>query len=149
METYKFIDGGTEITRERDKWGWIAIYKDGSYLKQYDDAGYFHQFKEINLAQLDVFAVQDLDNPTDFSRRYEIHIEEGMTPIFFTRITKTEVGFDKDDNPLPHRETKRPHFGYKETVNGKVFKTILEIHPSGALAIKKSDGREHLEEDNK
>lgn len=140
-QTYKIIRDGVEEQVPLETWGWIALYKDGSYLKQFDEAtGLFHQFGEIALQNLDTFVIQNLEDPSDESKRFEIHIEDGMTPIFFYRV----VVF----NMLQENEVKvrLPHFGYKENINGKAVKTIMAIHPSGALSIKNTDGREHLEE---
>lgn len=140
--TYKFISEGKEEQVPLEEWGWIAIYKDGSYLKQFDEAtGIFHQFKEIALQNLDVFAVQSLKDPQDNSKRYEIHMEEGMTPIFFYRNTTFNM---LQANELKIRVV---HFGYKENINGKSVKTIMAIHPSGALSIANTDGREDVEEE--
>lgn len=138
MQNQTFTFNGESVPVEN--WGWIAIYKDGSYLKQYDEAtGLFHQFNEIAIDNVDVFAIQDLRDPSNMGKRYEIHIAEGMQPIFFYRVTVF--------NMLQENEVKvrTPHFGYKENVNGTSVKTIMSIHPSGALAITNTDGREYLE----
>ncbi len=137
---FKFIEEGKEILIPQDKWGWIAIYKDNSYLKQFDDTtGIFHQFGEIAIQNLDTFVVQDLEKPGDNSKRYEIHITEGMTPIYFTRVTTF--------NMLQENEVRirTPYFGYKENINGSSIKTIMSIHPSGALSIANTDGRDSIE----
>lgn len=139
-KTYKFISGGVEEAVPVEKWGWIAIYKDGSYLKQFDDAtGMFHQFKEIATQNLDVFAIQNLEEPDNHAKRYEIHMTEGMDPIFFYRVTTFNM-LQPDEYKV-----RVPYFGYKENINGKSVKTILAIHPTGALSIANTDGREHLE----
>jgi len=138
---YKFINEKKEeeLVDIRD-WSWIAIYKDGSVLKEFDDMhGVFHQFKEINLNELDVFVVINTQHPQDLSKRYEFHMSEGMTPIFYWRVTVF--------NMKQHNEVKvpMPHFGYKENINGTSVKTIITIFPNGAHAIRNKDGREHLE----
>lgn len=133
---YKFVSDGRDEVVEMEEWGWVAIYDDGSYLKQFDDAtGIFHQFKEIAMQNLRTFVVQNLKNPEDMSKRVEIHIEEGMTPIFFYRVTEL-------DKFGPNASTSRvPHFGYKENINGVSVKTIMYVHPSGAIAVMNTDGR--------
>lgn len=40
---------------EKEKYTWEAIYNDGTILKQFDDQGQFHQFKEIDQDRLIAF----------------------------------------------------------------------------------------------
>lgn len=40
-----------------ERWQWIAVYGDGKFLKQFDDSGIFHQFKEIDQAKLTIFSM--------------------------------------------------------------------------------------------
>lgn len=44
---------GDEVELER--WQWVALYKDGTRLKQFDDQGKFHQVAEIDMANLHAF----------------------------------------------------------------------------------------------
>lgn len=136
--TYTNDEGGIEEV-DLQEWVWMALYKNGTYLKQFDeDTQIFHQFKEINIDELDTFVVLNTQHPNDPAFRYEIHMEEGMTPIFFTRVTVFNM---KEPGEV---KVKMPHFGYKETINGTSRKTIMTVFPNGAVAIKNSDGREHL-----
>lgn len=136
--TFTNTKGEQEVV-ELEQWAWVAIYKDGSHLKQYDDAGVFHQFQEIKLEDLDVFVIYNTQSPGDMSKRYEIHIEEGMTPIFFYRTTVFNM---KQQNEI---KVRIPSFGYKENINGQSVKTLMSIYPNGALAVQNKDGREHLD----
>jgi len=125
---------------ELEEWAWLAIYKDGSVLKQYDDVtGDFHQFKEIDIDNLDVFVVINTQHPNDPTYRYEVHMEEGMTPIFFIRTTVFNM---KEPGEV---KVRMPHFGYKESINGQSRKTIMTVFPNGAVSVRNTDGREHLD----
>lgn len=55
METWKFIRDGKEELVEPEVWQWQAVYTDGSVLKQFDDNGYFHRFREIDQSRLFAF----------------------------------------------------------------------------------------------
>lgn len=133
MELYIFKnDEGKLEEIELEKWAWLAIYKDGSTLKQFDDISMvFHRFKEIKDEELAVFVVYNTQSQT--GGRYEIHIKEGMSPIFFQRVTVL-----KSKTPQEKR-TKQPVFGYKETVAGQSIKTLMSIYPNGAISIRNHD----------
>lgn len=140
MNSYNFKEeDGTTTLVTQEEWAWMALYKDNSTLKQYDDTTYeFHQFKEIDLDELDVFVIYNTQNPGDMTKRYEIHMEDGMTPIFFYRTTVFNM---KQRNETKVRVAQ---FGYKENIAGRSVKTILSIFPNGALSIRNTDGRESL-----
>jgi len=131
MEIYKYTNKEAQIEDVTiEKWAWLAIYKDGSNLKQFDDETMkFNRFDDIDKKNLKVFVVYN----TQSEGRYETHIEEGMTPIFFYRIT---VFNSKQHN---ERRERVPIFGYKETFNGKSIKTLIAVHPSGAISIRNKD----------
>lgn len=40
---------------EYTEWRWEAVYLDGTVLKQYDDSGFYHQVREIDLSKLYMF----------------------------------------------------------------------------------------------
>ena len=144
METFTFREEDGRISNiPLEEWGWLAIYKDGSALKQFDDVTReFHQFKEIDLDNLETFIVLNLFNVNDITKRFEFHIAEGMTPIFFYRVTVFNATQEDE------YKVRIAHFGYKETINGKAVKTMMFVHPSGAISIKNTDGREFLEATN-
>ena len=75
---YKFKD---ELV-DTERWGWGVVYKDGRELKQFDDAGYFHQFKEIETENVAMFVMYKLD---DDSKRIDMPISEGMQFFHFYR----------------------------------------------------------------
>lgn len=56
QQKYTFIRDGKPENVHRESWRWVAEYYDGSELKQFDEAtGLFHQFSEINQADLKAF----------------------------------------------------------------------------------------------
>lgn len=136
MENFTFVRDGVEETVPRERWGWIALYKDGSSLQQFDFAtGQFHQFKEIDLEKLDVFAMQNLDEPENPAKRLEVHIKEGMTPIHFYRNQMLNVGAEDETR------VRFYCFGYQMNVSGQSVKFIMKIHPNDAIEILNDDGR--------
>lgn len=126
VKEYQFKDEKVSLER----WGWIAIYNDDSYLQQFDsETVLFHQFKEIDLDRLKTFVMQSYEDP---SKRYEIHIKAGMRPIHFYRNIR----------PAEEKEFIKLYcFGYQETIKGRNVKTILIIHPNDMVAVLNDDGR--------
>ncbi len=48
----------------RERWRWVAHYKDGTSLHQFDEAtGIFHQFREIDQANIESFQMVSDKNP--------------------------------------------------------------------------------------
>lgn len=132
-QTFTFTSEGVIEQIPLERWVWIAIYKDGSFLKQFDEVtGLFHQFREINLDQLDVFAMQSV---SDENKRYEIHIAEGMTPIHFYRNQMLNVGTDEEV------KVRLYCFGYQQNIEGVNVKTIMKIFPNDIIAILNTDDR--------
>jgi hypothetical protein len=58
---YKFPCNGTFQDVEGERWRWTATYRDGTSLDQFDDQGYFHQFREIAQDQLYSFTMSCAD----------------------------------------------------------------------------------------
>lgn len=127
MTTFKFNDE----TVEQEAWGWIAIYKDGTHLAQFDkNTGLFHQFREIDVENLNVFALQKLDDTEGHTERLELHMNEDMKPIHYYERVILNAG-----TPLEKRVTLYC-FGYEKQVDGKTFKSIMTIYPNGAISLK-------------
>ena len=128
MKQYKFKD---EVVQE-EEWTWVATYKDSTTLHQYNkETEQFHQFSEIIQEELKVFTVYNTQS--EDKAQYEINIEEGMTPIFFYRIT---VLYSK--TPYEKR-FRQPVFGYKENISGESVKTLMLIKPNGTISIRNDD----------
>ena len=129
--TFTYIRDGVPEEVKREKWGWIALYKDGSFLKQFDDeSGIFHRFSEINLEELHCFVMQCQDDPQDVSKRYEIHIQDGMKPIHYYQKGKLKFGEEGEVAYTLYC------FGFEQLINGQTAKTIMTIYPKGVVSIK-------------
>lgn len=50
---------------EAEKWQWIAKYKDGTELRQFDVNGVFHRFHEIDQEKLSSFSMVHKDGQHD------------------------------------------------------------------------------------
>lgn len=80
---------GFDIVEEKielERWVWGVVYKDGAELHQFDSEGTFHQFKEINLAEVKLFTMykpEEMD-----TKRYDIVVTEGMQIFHFYRNIK-------------------------------------------------------------
>ena len=48
----EYIFGKTGEAIVPEEWQWQAVYKDGTFLKQFDDSGAFHQVGEIQQENL-------------------------------------------------------------------------------------------------
>lgn len=56
-----YREGSGNEKVELEAWVWTAIYTDGSQLKQFDDEGRFHQFREIDQTRLNAFVMSAPD----------------------------------------------------------------------------------------
>jgi len=130
--SYDGPDGATHAV-DGEPWFWIARYRDGSFLPQFDVRdGAFHRFDEIDLARLAVFEVRPAVGPECV---FQVRIAPGMRPIFFKRHRRLHVG-----TPHEHHEVLFC-FGYQETVGGRNVKCVLAVRPDGAVTIENHDGR--------
>lgn len=85
METKKYIlkKTGEEVAEE--KWGWCAIYKDNTELRQFDPSGEFHQVGEINQDELYLFSMYQVNDP---SKRIDLIVPQGAKIIHKYRNIK-------------------------------------------------------------
>lgn len=123
--TYKFNRNGVEELVEKEEWYWIAYYSDGTILKQFDDNGFFHQFKEIDQSRLQTFKMVS-DN---HSQKYVIPFEKTMKLIHYYKIAKLYVG-----TPF-YKEVKTYCFGFERIVGNKNQKHILMIAPNNEIIV--------------
>ena len=137
MEKYIYINSeGMKEEIDLERWIWEAIYKDGTYLKQFDEeTKIFHRIAEIDQEKLDVFAMQSTE---DENKRYEIHFTEGMKLVHYYRHTVLELGTPNE------KRFKFYCFGYKIRVGGikKFIKTMLQILPNDMVSITKEEFEE-------
>lgn len=129
MRKYKFYrrENGIWEGVEPVLWQWEAHYDDGSILKQYDDEGFFHQFKEIDQSRLKCFIMRNVEN----GRCFTLIFPPRAKLIHFYRNIIKNVG-----TLLEERE-RTFCFGYE--VRG--FKQLFVILPNGDLIITNELGR--------
>lgn len=134
---YKFVRDGVPESVQPERWGWIALYNDGTRLEQFEvfdwETGVFHQFKEIDQSKLDAFVMENLENP---ALSYTIHFAPGMRLIHYYRNTVLNAGTEDE------QRFKAYCFGYAESVEGRARKTILQIWPDDTCHIFNDDGKE-------
>jgi hypothetical protein len=107
-----------------EKWQWVAIYNDGTSLKQFDDAGFFHQFKEIDQSKLFVFRM--VSGSFMYSLIFDPVI---MKLIHFYQNTTLNMGTDIES------KIKVYCFGYEMNIGGKTYKHISAIMPDNNLVM--------------
>lgn len=94
MRKYKFhrvdpekkIDVWEEV--EPVLWQWEAVYSDGVTLKQYDDDGIFHQFKEIEQNRLHLFVMKNAKT----GQKFTLFFPQKAKLIHFYRNAICNVG---------------------------------------------------------
>lgn len=94
-QTYTFYRDGVPEQVERETWRWVAVYRDGTELHQFDDAtGEFHQFSEIDQSRLGVFRMVH-----DELRPVAIPFEPtSMKLIHFYRRINLNVGTEDEQH---------------------------------------------------
>jgi len=122
---YRFIRKGKEELVEKEEWYWIVYYDDGTILKQFDDNGFFHQFKEIDSQQSGVFKMVS-DN---HSEKYVIPFNKTIKLIHYYKVAKLHFG-----TPY-YKEIKSYCFGFEKNVDGRNQKHILMIVPNNEIII--------------
>lgn len=132
MEYWKFYRDGKEEKVSPEVWQWEAVYSDGEILKQFDDSGIFHQFKEIDQSRL--FAFKMLSSV--FPHSYTLLFEEGMKLIhFYYRYCF------RAKTPQEKKFTVYC-FGYQKKKEKKIFM----IMPNGELVITSDSEKVRVEE---
>lgn len=136
--TFTYIRDGKPEHVELKRWVWLALYKDGSYLMQFDETDKaFHQVSEIDQSKLDVFVMAHHADP---SKRVEIHWKPHYQLICFTRNWRQDGMPAGEWIPLFN-------FGYKfKDATGRTQKFIMEITATDAIAVKDDDGRGSLDD---
>lgn len=120
MTEYKFYreDVGW-IDAQPERWQWVAQYVDGTILKQFDDDGIFHQFREIDQSRLHTFAMVNEGKPP-----FILHWRNGMKLIHFYN---NYISFGSSGE----MRIKIYCFGYEE----RGHKMILCIMPDDGIVI--------------
>lgn len=114
--TMRYLYQGEEI--EPELWRWEAHYQDKSCLKQFDDAGNFHKFSEIDQTRLNVFKMVNSETQKSF---VIIFNPLKMKLIHFYKNIGLELG------GMNFRKVKAYVFGYE--MNGeKHLLVVSEAH---------------------
>jgi len=121
---YKFIKDGKTIETEKEQWCWEAHYNNGFVLKQFDEAGFFHQFKEIDQSKL--FAFKMVNDEKCHTLLFD---PDKMKLIHYYKRKRLNI-FTPDE-----RNFTLYCFGYETNTHGKTNKSILVILPSGETVL--------------
>lgn len=76
-----------------EKWIWAVSYKDGQEFIQFDRSGQFHQFKEVDIAQVTRLTMVKTE---DTSKQYSIVISDDIKPFHFYRNTVLNAGLENE-----------------------------------------------------
>ncbi len=135
QQDFKFLreETGELENVQREKWRWIAIYDDGSELRQFDEAtSRFHQFKEIDQAKLKTFRMISDKNPIGF---YLLFRPKEMKLIHFYR--NVVFNYESKDRT----KIKLYVFGYEENIVGRTYKRLTCIMPDDGVVLTDDPSR--------
>ena len=105
---------------------WIGTYNDSTCIKQFDDQGQEHLFKEIDQSRLASMAWV----PTTPSLpEFRLHLAPWQRLILFKRHT---VSSDE-------RHSVLFFLGWQATIEGRNYKSVLEIGPGGVNVKEDTD----------
>ena len=113
-----------ELT-EKETWCWVAEYSDGTILKQFDDVGYYHYFREIKQERLVAFSMVHESLPP-----ITLTIRPGLKLIHYHSNLVTGFGEER-------KHLRFPCFGYEGFAEGKKeeIKLLLCILPNGHIIV--------------
>lgn len=111
MQQFKAKDG-TLVDRER--WGWVVEYKNGSYLFQFNEGtGEYNNFASINLPEVDSIYMQNIEG-----KQFYLKIPAGAKLIhYYDNIIQSKINGQSTSYRLYC-------FGYELGKEKKIF-TIL------------------------
>ena len=115
--------GKMEIV-QRERWRWVANYKDGTKLYQFDEeTGIFHQFREIDQKKLDSFQMISDINP------------EGIN-LLIPRNKADLIHFYRNVRLAGQKEwIKLYFFGWKIKDRGRSLQKLICIYPNDKIAM--------------
>jgi hypothetical protein len=131
---YLFTDPETNkiIEVPRERWCWIAHYSDGTKLKQFDDKdGTFHRFAEIDQKRIVSFEMVNEEEGQSFN----LQIPQGADLIHYYRNQVLNFGTGDE------KRVRLYNFGWKITIDGKLYKRIIQIFPDNSIRLLDDDGR--------
>jgi hypothetical protein len=97
---------------------WIGTYNDGTCIKQIDDQGQEHLFKEIDQSRL---VSMSLVPQAPSLPKFCLHLAPWQRIILFKRHTVSSNG----------RHSVLFFLGWQATIMGRNYKSVLEIGPDG------------------
>jgi len=118
----------------KERWCWEAHYIDGSLLKQFDDNGIFHQFREIDQSKLLSFKMVNHERENVFTLVFN---PKAMKLIHFYRNIVLNVGTNDE------KKIKLYCFGFEKKFFGRTQKFLMAIMPSDELIV--TDNLDNLE----
>lgn len=136
MQDYTFqrLETGQVENVIKERWCWEAHYIDGTFLKQFDDNGIFHQFREIDQSKLLSFKMVNHESGNVFTLIFNPKI---MKLIHFYRNIVLNVGTSEE------KKIKLYCFGFEKKFFGRTQKSLMAIMPSGELIA--TDNLDNLE----
>ena len=151
---------------QREKWRWIAIYDDGSELRQFDEAtGLFHQLQEIEQAKLHIFKMVSDENPIGFQVLFNpmemklIHLYRNIVFDYMSKnptkvklyifgyeriVQPGHLGIDWETIDYSRNETNE-----NKIKDGRVYKNLTIIMPDGGIIITDDDKKVTIETKSK
>lgn len=164
QQIFKFTNKETDQIEEvqREKWRWIAMYNDGSELRQFDDAtGLFHQLKEIEQSKLHIFKMVSDENPRGFQLLFNpmemklVHLYRNIVLDYMgknpTRLKLYIFGYERLVQP-GHLGIDWDSIDYSKNStnenkikNGRVYKNLTIIMPDGGVIITDDDKKVTIE----
>lgn len=128
MEWKITVEGKEEIVA-LERWGWSAIYQDGTELMQFDPFGGFHRFAEIDQSKLKMFVMYRTNNARV---RVDIPIRPAAMQIFHKYRNMVL------DRGGPNERTARIYmFGWKDRTTGS--ETFMYILPDDRIIVSSKD----------
>jgi hypothetical protein len=131
---HKFFRNGVEEKVQPEKWQWIAVYSDGTILKQFDDSGIFHQFVEIDQSRLSVFKMVSNESPSYHFEEGNASVKEKTITLLFESGMKLIQYYDRytfNANTPQQSNLTVYCFGYQKGREKKIFMIL----PNGELVI--------------
>lgn len=131
--TYLHEASGSEV--EKEKFVWVAQYRDGSELRQFDDeTGKFHQFGEIDQSQLHLFKMVGGTEDALEDQTYTVIFDPAtMKLIHKYRNIALNVGTTDEQHLRWYL------FGYEKLVGGHNEKTLMVLTHTGELVVTDND----------
>jgi hypothetical protein len=105
---------------------WVATYSDGTSLKQFDDFGQEHLFKEIDQSRL---ASMSLIPTKPSLPPFHLHLAPWQRLIFFRRHLQSSKG----------SHSVYFFLGWQATIGGRNYMSVLEIGPDGVNVKENTD----------